>query len=91
MQAYIRGRRLEAVRLALADPAAREPIYTLAERFGFSDAAHLSRLFRARYGLTPSDTAPAGGTADPPETGQAIRFETWVQAGGTPRPTPSPR
>ena len=55
VQAYIRDRRLEAVRLALADPLNAEPIYALAERFGFSDAAHLSRLFRARYGLTPSD------------------------------------
>jgi AraC-like DNA-binding protein len=55
VQAYIRGRRLEAVRLALGDPAGVEPIYALAERFGFSDAAHLSRLFRTRYGFTPSD------------------------------------
>ena len=55
VQAYIRGRRLEAVRLAIADPASSEPIYALAERFAFSDAAHLSRLFRARFGLTPSD------------------------------------
>ena len=55
VQAYIRGRRLEAVRLALADPGSSEPIHALAERFAFSDAAHLSRLFRSRYGLTPSD------------------------------------
>lgn len=55
VQAYIRGRRLEAVRVALGDPAGVEPIYALAERFGFSDAAHLSRLFRTRYGFTPSD------------------------------------
>lgn len=55
VQAYIRDRRLEAARRALADPTNAEPIYALAERLGFSDAAHLSRLFRARYGLTPSD------------------------------------
>ena len=55
VQAYIRGRRLEAVRRALAEPAGVEPIHALAERFAFSDAAHLSRLFRTRYGLTPSD------------------------------------
>lgn len=52
---YIRGRRLEAVRRALADPYNRETIAALADRFGFSDAAHLSRLFRARYGSAPSD------------------------------------
>jgi AraC-like DNA-binding protein len=55
VQAYVRSRRLEAVRRALADPASFEPIHMLAERFGFSDAAHLSRLFRAEYGMTPSD------------------------------------
>jgi AraC-like DNA-binding protein len=55
VQAYIRGRRLEAVRRALLDPACIEPIHALAERFGFSDGPHLSRLFRARYRLSPSD------------------------------------
>jgi AraC-like DNA-binding protein len=54
-QAYIRTRRLEAAKRLLADPGNMEPIYAVAERLGFSDAAHLSRLFRARYGLTPSD------------------------------------
>jgi AraC-like DNA-binding protein len=55
VQAYIRTRRLEAARRLLADPANGDQIYVLAERLGFSDAAHLSRLFRARYGMTPSD------------------------------------
>lgn len=55
VQAYVRGRRLEAARRALADPANAEPIHALAERLGFSDAPHLSRLFRTRYGLAPSD------------------------------------
>jgi AraC-like DNA-binding protein len=54
-QAYIRTRRLEAARRLLADPGNIEPIYVFAERLGFSDAAHLSRLFRAHYGMTPSD------------------------------------
>ena len=55
VQAHIRLRRLEAARQALAEPANREPIYAIAERFGFSDAAHLSRLFRERFGATPSE------------------------------------
>jgi AraC-like DNA-binding protein len=55
VQAYIRERRLEAARLALADAGSREPIYVIAERLGFSDAAHLSRLFRERFGQSPSD------------------------------------
>jgi AraC-like DNA-binding protein len=63
---YIREARLEAARQVLMDPNDAEPIYALAEKFGFSDAAHFSRLFRARYGMTPSncrtkarDTAPS--------------------------------
>ncbi|CAN5561093.1 helix-turn-helix domain-containing protein [soil metagenome] len=52
---YIRGRRLEQVRLALSDARNGERIGSLAERWGFSDAAHLSRLFRAKYGMTPSE------------------------------------
>lgn len=52
---YIRGRRLEAIRRALANPHNQETIAALADRLGFSDAAHLSRLFRARYGSAPSD------------------------------------
>jgi AraC-like DNA-binding protein len=55
VQAYIRARRLEAVRRALADPVVTESIHMIAERFGFSDASHLSRLFRTRYGMTAGD------------------------------------
>jgi AraC-like DNA-binding protein len=55
VRAYIRRRRLEAVRFALSDPRLSDPIHVLAERFGFSDSAHLSRLFRSEYEITPSD------------------------------------
>jgi AraC-like DNA-binding protein len=55
VQAYIRARRLEAVRRVLADPNVAESIQLIAERFGFSDASHLSRLFRTRYGMTAGD------------------------------------
>ncbi len=53
IQAYILGQRLERVRTALADPA--EPIGNIAHRLGFGDAAHLSRSFRKRYGMAPSE------------------------------------
>jgi AraC-like DNA-binding protein len=55
VQAYIRERRLEAARAALADADNSEAIYAIAERLGFSDAAHLSRLFRERFGTSPRD------------------------------------
>ena len=55
VEAYIRDRRLAAVHAALSDSTERRPIVELAEAFGFSDGAHLSRLFRSRYGMTPTD------------------------------------
>jgi AraC-like DNA-binding protein len=55
VQAYIRDIRLDAARQALLNPGNPERIGDLAERLGFSDAAHLSRLFRTRFGETPSD------------------------------------
>ncbi|CAN5530677.1 hypothetical protein BH09PSE4_BH09PSE4_07150 [soil metagenome] len=55
VQAYIRARRLEQVRIALIDPRNTRRIGELAEHWGFTDAAHLSRLFRACYGKTPSE------------------------------------
>jgi AraC-like DNA-binding protein len=54
VQTYIRSRRLSAARIALLDPHNEERIGAMAERLGFSDAAHLSRLFRTRFGETPS-------------------------------------
>ncbi|MGA0595042.1 helix-turn-helix transcriptional regulator [Enterovirga sp. CN4-39] len=55
VQAYIRSRRLAAAREALENPHGVEPVHAIADRLGFSDAAHLSRLFRSRYGMSPSD------------------------------------
>jgi len=54
VQAYIRNRRLEAVHHALTQGDSDEPLHLLADRYGFSDAAHLSRSFRARFGVAPS-------------------------------------
>ncbi|HEU5111063.1 MAG TPA: helix-turn-helix domain-containing protein, partial [Micromonosporaceae bacterium] len=50
----IRTRRLERCRHDLADPRrAAESIHHIAERWGFRDAAHFSRTFRAEYGISP--------------------------------------
>jgi AraC-like DNA-binding protein len=52
---YIRTQRLEAVHRDLTDPLLRNrSIATLAARWGFTDQAHFTRAFRARYGTTPS-------------------------------------
>jgi AraC-like DNA-binding protein len=50
---WIRARRLDAVGTDLCDPALRHrSISDLAFAWGFSDASHFSRAFRARFGAT---------------------------------------
>jgi AraC-like DNA-binding protein len=52
----VRNRRIERCRRDLADPQLREaPIATIGARWGFPDAAHFSRLFRATYGYSPRE------------------------------------
>jgi len=53
---WIRERRLEHCRVDLLDPIlADRTIAVIAARWGFVDAAHFSRVFKARYGVSPSD------------------------------------
>lgn len=54
VHAFLRERRLERIRFELESVTAVS-IAELGYRFGFEDPAHLSRLFRQRYGLTPTD------------------------------------
>ncbi|MGW4078481.1 AraC-like ligand-binding domain-containing protein [Streptomyces asiaticus] len=54
--AWIRHRRLERCRLDLANPRLNaRPIQAIAERWGFTNPTHFSRLFRAVYGIPPRD------------------------------------
>lgn len=55
IQTYILGQRLERTRTALADLEPAESINNIALRLGFGDASHLSRSFRKRYGMAPSE------------------------------------
>jgi AraC family transcriptional regulator len=50
---WVRNRRLEFVRDALRNPAM--PISRIAVKAGFADQSHLTRLFRARFGVTPAE------------------------------------
>ncbi|NYI04513.1 AraC-like ligand-binding domain-containing protein [Allostreptomyces psammosilenae] len=52
----IRQRRLERCHHDLADPRLlSRPVHAVAARWGFTDAPHFSRVFRAAYGMSPSD------------------------------------
>jgi len=61
----IRVRRLARAREELADSDL--PLTSIAHRWGFSDASHFSRTFKAHYGSSPSDyrlVARTGGRRD---------------------------
>ncbi|HUS32841.1 MAG TPA: helix-turn-helix domain-containing protein [Kofleriaceae bacterium] len=53
--ATILARRLDRCRAALADAAERRSISEIAFAWGFNDAAHFSRTFRSRFGMSPRD------------------------------------
>ena len=57
----IRTRRLERCRRDLAAPlSSNVPIVTIAHRWGFTDAAHFSRLFRSAFGQSPREYRKTG-------------------------------
>ncbi|WDZ87835.1 helix-turn-helix domain-containing protein [Micromonospora cathayae] len=52
----IRELRLERCRADLADPhLSGRPVHAIARRWGFTNSAHFSRLFRATYGMPPGE------------------------------------
>jgi AraC-like DNA-binding protein len=53
---WIRQRRLDHCRRDLMDPAAQtQGIGAIAARWGLPDAAHFSRIFKAAYGVSPTE------------------------------------
>jgi AraC-like DNA-binding protein len=53
---WIRSRRLERCRRDLLDPAlATRTVESIGERWGLTDAAHFSRVFRRRFGAPPAE------------------------------------
>ncbi len=53
---YIQSRRLDHLRAQLTRPGEHRRLADLARLYGFSDGAHLSRAFRARFGHSPSES-----------------------------------
>lgn len=56
LEQYVIGKRLEGAKAALATPASRHrTIASVAFSWGFKDATHFSRRFKAAYGMLPRD------------------------------------
>ena len=72
---YVMRRRLERARDLLRQ--AESPIAEIAQGLGFADQSHLTRLFRARFGMTPA----AYARAQPPR---------MVHLGGSRQADPKP-
>jgi AraC-like DNA-binding protein len=63
---WIRQRRLERCRRDLLDPTLGDwSVIAIAARWGFTNGAHFSRVFRAAYGLPPAEYRLTGSTAKP--------------------------
>ncbi|OBG26668.1 helix-turn-helix domain-containing protein [Mycobacterium sp. 852002-51057_SCH5723018] len=52
---WIRTRRLEGVRRDLALPFLKDPISAISRRWGFTDASSFARMFRTKFGVSPSE------------------------------------
>lgn len=83
---YIQEQRLTRACAELCNPAHDHcRIYEIAFALGFSSEAHFSRVFRATFGLSPSDVrARAQATrvdASRPETADVVNggYEDWVR------------
>ena len=62
-QTFRRFKQWSALQHAARQIAAGELVRTAAMDAGFADTAHLSRTFRASFGLTPSEAIAGGARA----------------------------
>lgn len=88
VQTYVREQRLNRCYqdLQKTPPSSRKTISEIASKWGFFDAAAFSRLFRKRYGMSPSDVnAPSRPTIPPVVDTQASywsksdRLKQWLE------------
>jgi AraC-like DNA-binding protein len=78
---WIRSRRLDRIRRDLENPLqSGRTVTAIAARWGLPDAAHVSRLFRAAYGMSPSEyrryALAARGAVGPPSGRRSPDRET---------------
>jgi AraC-like DNA-binding protein len=73
---YIQDRRLHHARSALRRRNAASPtVAHISEEFGFASSSHFSRLFRARYGYSPSEVEPPRAPRDLSMSAGPIRHD----------------
>ena len=68
--AFVRRRRLARAHADLTRPGLVPTITEIAVRWGFADAAHFSRSYRAEYGIPPSQTRRGAAAQGRHQTGQ---------------------
>jgi acetamidase/formamidase/AraC-like DNA-binding protein len=100
---YVRRRRLQRAAQGLLDPRQRKVLVAdIGYRWGFSDPAHFSRVFRAHYGVTPmtyreqnlalAESGPDPVTRGRPQRAAALRRQSASRAaGGEEDAAPTPR
>lgn len=75
---FIRDRRLAACHTALEHTADLRLISTIAYDHGFTDPAHFSRLFRARYGYSPKEARELRQSGEVMQPGVPSSFAQWL-------------
>lgn len=76
---YIQDRRLHHARRALRQRSGPTPtIADIAYNYGFASPSHFSRLFRARFGYSPSEVEPTPAPRDVSLSDGPIRHEIMV-------------
>lgn len=76
---YIQDRRLTLVRRELARRHGHQTIAEIGYKFGFGSDVHLSRAFRRKFGLSPTEIRPFGERAGFTTTGGSDRIiENWI-------------
>lgn len=81
VQRRIQTLRLERARDVLRRRAGRHPtVSEVAYQHGFASEAHFSRVFRSRFGHSPSETArsPGPGPATMPLRRPSYRYDVWL-------------
>ncbi len=85
---WVRESRLDHCRRDLEDPAlAERGVLAVARRWGFADAAHFSKIFKAAYGAPPAQyrcAAGAPGSRPGAATSRAARWPAPTARAGRP-------